>query len=116
VSILANNNESSSLWSYLKPVNNFFWPSSACFTLFISSVSLHRGNIWQHVSHTIRIVIEIFTFVLCILVLSKFYLFTNWCTSELSEKNNIKIYIKIYIRTAPACFSVTVTPSSGSTL
>jgi hypothetical protein len=25
---------------------------------------------------------------------SKFYLFTNWCTSELSLKNNIKIYIK----------------------
>jgi len=26
----------------------------------------------------------IFTFVPCILILSKFYLFTNWCTSELS--------------------------------
>jgi len=29
-------------------------------------------------------------------------------------KNNIKIYI--YIKTAPACFGVTVTPSSGSAL
>jgi len=28
--------------------------------------------------------IAIFTFVLCILILSKFYLFTNLCTSELS--------------------------------
>jgi len=27
-------------------------------------------------------------------ILSKFYLFTNWCTSKLSWKNNIKIYIK----------------------
>ena len=25
-------------------------------------------------------------------------------------KNNIKIYIKIYIKTAPTCFGVTVTP------
>ena len=43
-------------------------------------------------------------------------------------KNNIKIYtkfyikiytkfyIKIYIKTAPICFGVTVTPSSGSAL
>jgi len=31
-------------------------------------------------------------------------------------KNSIKIYIKIYIKTAPTCFGVTVTPSLGSTL
>jgi len=31
-------------------------------------------------------------------------------------KNNIKIYIQIYIKAAPTCFSVTVTPSSESTL
>jgi len=31
-------------------------------------------------------------------------------------KNNIKIYVKIYIKTAPTCFDVTVTPSSGSAL
>jgi len=31
-------------------------------------------------------------------------------------KNNIKSYIKIYIKTAPTCFGVTVTPSSGSAL
>jgi hypothetical protein len=30
-------------------------------------------------------------------------------------KNNIKIYIKIYIKTAPTCF-VAVKPSSGSAL
>ena len=29
-------------------------------------------------------------------------------------KNNIKIYIKAYIRTAPTCYGVTVTPSSGA--
>ena len=32
------------------------------------------------------------------------------------KKNNIKIYITIYIKTAPTCFGVTVTPSSGSAL
>ena len=31
-------------------------------------------------------------------------------------KNNIKIYIKIYIKTAPTYFGVTVTPSSESAL
>jgi hypothetical protein len=31
-------------------------------------------------------------------------------------ENKIKIYIKIYIKTAPTCFGVTVTPSAGSTL
>ena len=31
-------------------------------------------------------------------------------------KNSIKIYIKIYIETAPTCFGVTVTPSSGSAI
>jgi len=31
-------------------------------------------------------------------------------------KKNIKIYIKIYIKTVPTCFGVTVTPSSGSAL
>ena len=31
-------------------------------------------------------------------------------------KNNIKIYIKIFIKAAPTCFGVTVTPSSGSAL
>ena len=31
-------------------------------------------------------------------------------------KNNIKIYVKIYIKTAPTYFGVTVTSSSGSTL
>ena len=31
-------------------------------------------------------------------------------------KNSIKLYIEIYIKTAPTCFGVTVTPSSGSAL
>ena len=31
-------------------------------------------------------------------------------------KNSIKIYIKIYFKTAASCFGVTITPSSGSTL
>jgi len=31
-------------------------------------------------------------------------------------KNNIKIYIEIYIKTAPICFGVTVTPSLWSAL
>jgi len=33
----------------------------------------------------------------------------------LSQKNNIKIYIKIYIKTAPTCFGA-VTPSSESAI
>ena len=32
------------------------------------------------------------------------------------RKKNIKIYNKIYIKTNPTCFDVTVTPSSGSAL
>ena len=31
-------------------------------------------------------------------------------------KNSVKIYIKIDIKTAPTCFGVTVTPSSGRAL
>ena len=31
-------------------------------------------------------------------------------------KNNIKIYIRIYIKTPPKCFDVTVTLSAGSVL
>ena len=34
----------------------------------------------------------------------------------MSQKNNIKIYIIIYIKIALTCFGVTVTPSSGSAL
>jgi len=36
------------------------------------------------------------TFVPCILIISKFYLFTNWCTSESSLKNKTKL--KFYSR------------------
>ena len=32
------------------------------------------------------------------------------------KKNNIKIYIGIYIKRTPTCFGVTVTPSSESAL
>ena len=50
----------------------------------------------------------------CILILSKFlYSPTDAQVNRL--KNNFKIYIKIYIKTAPTCFGA-VTPSSGSAL
>jgi len=53
-----------------------------------------------------------FTFVPCILILSKF--FYSPTDAQLDNiKNNFKIYIKIYIKTAPTCFGA-VTPSSGS--
>ena len=56
-----------------------------------------------------------FTFVPCIFILSNFiYSPTDALVSCL--KNNIKIYINIYIKTTPTCFGVTVTPSSGSAL
>ena len=43
-----------------------------------------------------KVLVFFSTFVPCsILILSKFYLSTNWCTSELSYKNSFKIYIKI---------------------
>ena len=51
-----------------------------------------------------------FAFLPYILVLSKFFLFTNEYTSD-CLKNNIKIYFKI----AATCFGA-VTPSSGSSL
>jgi hypothetical protein len=41
------------------------------------------------------------------------YLATDTILSCL--KNNIKIYVKIYIKTAPTCFGA-VTPSSGGAL
>jgi len=47
-------------------------------------------------------------------IIEVFFLFTNWCKRELSLKK-FKIYIKIYIKTAPICFGA-VTPSSGSAL
>ena len=55
-----------------------------------------------------------FTFVPCILILSKyFYLPTDAQVNCL--KNNFKTYINIDIKTAPTCFGA-VTPSSGSAL
>ena len=56
------------------------------------------------------------TFVPCnILILSKFiYSPTDAQLNCLG--NNLKIYIEINIKTAPTCFGVTVTPSSGSAL
>jgi len=55
-----------------------------------------------------------FTFIPCILILSKvFYSPTDAQVNFL--KNNFKIYIKIGMKTAPTCFGA-VTPSSGSAL
>ena len=57
---------------------------------------------------TVNTVTLIFTFVPCVLVLSKIlYSPTDALVSCL--KNNIKIYIKIYITTAATCFGVTKT-------
>jgi hypothetical protein len=67
------------------------------------------GTEWRHTSCVI------FTFVPCILILSKFNLFTNWRTKWVVLKNNIKIYIKINVKTAPTRFGA-VTPSSRSAL
>jgi len=57
---------------------------------------------------------KIFTYTPCILMLSKlFYSPTDEQVKCL--ENNLKIYIKIDIKTAPTCFGA-VTPSSGSAL
>ena len=59
-----------------------------------------------------------------ILQFSHSYRATGYCPSFIYSptdslviclKNNIKVYIKIYIKTAPTCVGV-VTPSSGSAL
>ena len=47
-------------------------------------------------------------------MLSKFF-YSPTDTQVSCLKNNIKNYIKIYIKTAPTCFGA-VTPSSGSAL
>jgi len=57
----------------------------------------------------------IFTLVPCILNLLKFFIY-SLTNAVLSCRKNIKIYIKIYIKTAPTYFGVTDTPSSGSAL
>ena len=49
------------------------------------------------------------------LLLYQSFIYTPTVT-QVSCLKNIKIYIKIYIKTAPTCFGVTVTPSSGSAL
>jgi hypothetical protein len=56
----------------------------------------------------------LFTYIPCILILSKFF-YSPTDAQVNCLKNNFKIYIKIDIKTAPACFG-SVTPSSGSTL
>ena len=63
---------------------------------------------------------------LLLLLLSSSSLSSSWCYQSFIysptdapvssvKKNNIKMYIKIYITTAPTCFGA-VTPSSGSAL
>jgi len=57
----------------------------------------------------------IFTYVPCILILSKvFYSPTDAQVNCL--KNNLQIYIKIDIKTAPTCFGAVTSSSSGSAL
>ena len=56
----------------------------------------------------------IFAYITCILLLSKFF-YSPTDAQVSCLKNNIKIYIKIYIKTAPTCFCA-VTPSSGSAI
>ena len=90
------------------------------------SVTLHRLNVSVRILvrfsfrlHTHTCIRSIhFVFIRCIpcsiLILSTFYLFTNWYTSL---KNTIlKFTLKFYIKTAPTRFGVTVTPSSGNAL
>jgi hypothetical protein len=55
-----------------------------------------------------------FTYIPCILILSKFF-YTPTDAQVNRLKNNFRIYIKIDIKTAPTCFGA-VTPSSGSAL
>ena len=69
-------------------------------------------TVYLHCQCMVYIINLIFTLVPCNLVLSKFYLFITLVSCL---KNNIKIYIKIYIKTAPTCFGA-VAQSSGSAL
>jgi len=55
-----------------------------------------------------------FTYIPCILILSKFF-YSPTDAQVNCLKNNFKIYTKIDIKTAPTCFGA-VTPSSGSAL
>ena len=59
-------------------------------------------------------VMLIFTYIPCILILSKFF-YSPTDAQVNCLKNNFKIYIKIDIKTAPTCFGA-VKPSSGSAL
>jgi hypothetical protein len=63
---------------------------------------------------TAHITAEIFTFVPCILILSKFF-YSPTDAQVHCLKNNFKIYIKIYTKTALTCLDA-VTSSSGSAL
>jgi len=53
-----------------------------------------------------------FTYILCILILSKFY-YSPTDVQVNCLKKNFEIYVKIYIKTAPTSFGA-FTPSSGS--
>ena len=44
----------------------------------------------------------------------KVYLFTDWCTIELSKKKIFKIYIKIDTKTAPTYFGLITIVREGT--
>jgi len=57
----------------------------------------------------------IFTYIPCILILSKFFIYSPTDEQVNCLKNHFKIYIRIDIKTVPTCFGAD-TPSSGSAL
>jgi hypothetical protein len=61
-----------------------------------------------------QIMVIFFTYILCILILSKFF-YSPTDAQVNCLKNNFKTYIKINIKRALTCFGA-VTPSSGSAL
>ena len=67
--------------------------------------SFLRSQMWT--MHSV-----IFTFIPCsILMLSKFYLFTNWCISELSQKTILKFTLKL--SDMFRCYSYTTISDDG---
>jgi hypothetical protein len=73
-----------------------------------------KYDVYRHFKNISTEINTISTFVSWTVILSKFFYSTiDALVSCL--KNNIKMYIKNYIKTAPTCFSA-VTPSSGGAL
>ena len=70
------------------------------------------GKLWNK-GGDCQIAFCCFKFLVCENIIKVYYSPTDAQVNCL--KNNIKIYIKIYIKTTPMCFGA-VTPSSGSVL